>query len=229
MDVARWLLHDNAVGRHCLDMLLVVALGAFGCSTAAPPEQPGDVVPPLVDVSECSGPQCPGEAPVASRPADLPIALRAVEDGDGDGVSDADDQCPELPEDEDGYADEDGCPDYDNDDDGIPDAVDQCPAKPENVDGFKDDDGCPDTKTDRAKAAFTIGMEAYRKGDYAAARRHFEAAYALEPRDPMLFNLAQAALRQGDMAAACRYHRLWKATPRGQTSPSNPTLDVSCP
>ncbi len=177
-------------------MLLVVALGAFGCSTAAPPEQPGDVVGPLVDVSECSGPQCPGEAPVARRPADLPIALRAVEDGDGDGVSDADDQCPELPE---------------------------------NVDGFKDDDGCPDTKTDRAKEAFTIGMEAYRKGDYAAARRHFEAAYALEPRDPMLFNLAQAALRQGDMAAACRYHWLWKATPRGQTSPSNPTLDVSCP
>src|SRR5262249_43456601 len=44
-------------------------------------------------------------------------------DRDGDGIPDDVDQCPDLPEDKDGFQDADGCPDGDNDDDGIPDKV----------------------------------------------------------------------------------------------------------
>ena len=65
-------------------------------------------------------------------------------DGDADGVIDADDKCPEEPEDIDLFEDEDGCPDTDNDGDAIADTDDDCPDKAENVDGWDDDDGCPE-------------------------------------------------------------------------------------
>lgn len=70
------------------------------------------------------------------------------EDSDGDGISDDFDRCPDLAEDRDGVADDDGCPDPDNDDDGIPDAKDKCPKAPEDKDGFEDADGCPDPDDD---------------------------------------------------------------------------------
>jgi OmpA-OmpF porin, OOP family len=69
-------------------------------------------------------------------------------DMDHDGIPDDVDQCPELPEDHDGFQDADGCPDGDNDDDGIPDVVDRCPNVPEDMDGFQDEDGCPDPDND---------------------------------------------------------------------------------
>jgi len=61
------------------------------------------------------------------------------EDSDHDGVMDKDDKCRDEPEDEDGFQDEDGCPDPDNDQDGIPDAQDECPDIP----GDRSHDGCP--------------------------------------------------------------------------------------
>ncbi|MBK9266096.1 MAG: thrombospondin type 3 repeat-containing protein [Polyangiaceae bacterium] len=67
-----------------------------------------------------------------------------VRDEDGDGVPDEDDQCRELPEDKDGFEDQDGCPDGDNDNDGVPDGEDQCPKQKEDEDGIDDDDGCPE-------------------------------------------------------------------------------------
>jgi outer membrane protein OmpA-like peptidoglycan-associated protein len=70
-------------------------------------------------------------------------------DRDGDGIFDAIDQCPDEPEDRDGFQDEDGCPDPDNDKDGIRDAVDRCPNEPEDRDGFQDEDGCPDPDNDK--------------------------------------------------------------------------------
>jgi OmpA-OmpF porin, OOP family len=99
-------------------------------------------------------------------------------DKDGDGILDKDDQCPEEPEDKDGFEDMDGCPDLDNDKDGILDVddkcpdepgiaelegcpavdtdgdglmdhVDKCPAEPEDKDGFEDEDGCPDLDNDK--------------------------------------------------------------------------------
>jgi len=70
-------------------------------------------------------------------------------DLDGDGVPDNVDQCPRVPEDRDGFQDDDGCPDDDNDGDGITDKLDQCPSEPEDRDGFEDADGCPDPDNDK--------------------------------------------------------------------------------
>ncbi|HJZ84978.1 MAG TPA: OmpA family protein [Polyangia bacterium] len=69
----------------------------------------------------------------------------AVGDRDGDGIKDDVDQCPDDPEDFDGFEDQDGCPDPDNDRDGIPDVDDMCPNLPETRNGYQDDDGCPDS------------------------------------------------------------------------------------
>jgi OOP family OmpA-OmpF porin len=71
-----------------------------------------------------------------------------VHDRDGDGIPDDVDQCPDLPEDFDGYQDADGCPDLDNDGDGIPDKLDKCPNTKEDFDGYQDADGCPDPDND---------------------------------------------------------------------------------
>jgi OmpA-OmpF porin, OOP family len=69
-------------------------------------------------------------------------------DGDGDGIADGVDLCPDEAEDRDGFADQDGCPDLDNDGDRIPDRIDECPDDPEDRDGFQDEDGCPDREAD---------------------------------------------------------------------------------
>lgn len=69
-------------------------------------------------------------------------------DSDNDGISDVNDQCPDMPEDKDNYQETDGCPDFDNDNDGIYDAQDKCPNDPEDFDGFEDQDGCPDIDND---------------------------------------------------------------------------------
>jgi outer membrane protein OmpA-like peptidoglycan-associated protein len=68
----------------------------------------------------------------------------SIGDRDGDGYKDDVDQCPDEPEDFDGFKDEDGCPDPDNDQDGILDVDDRCPNEPEDRDGDHDEDGCPE-------------------------------------------------------------------------------------
>ncbi len=80
----------------------------------------------------------------------LGIDFRAEEspDRDHDGIPNRQDQCPDDPEDFDGFEDDDGCPDPDNDKDGIPDKKDKCPNKKEDFDGFEDEDGCPDPDND---------------------------------------------------------------------------------
>jgi OOP family OmpA-OmpF porin len=101
------------------------------------------------------------EALVAETNAQLAIekspAARCVDkdapppgpgDSDGDGVPDNVDQCPRVPEDKDGFQDDDGCPDDDNDGDGIADKQDKCPSEAEDRDGFEDDDGCPELDND---------------------------------------------------------------------------------
>lgn len=97
------------------------------------------------------------------------------QDTDKDGIIDKLDKCPKDPEDKDGFADDDGCPDMDNDNDGITDSkdkcplaasvcegcpvldadkdglndnVDKCPNEPEDKDGFQDEDGCLDRDND---------------------------------------------------------------------------------
>jgi OmpA-OmpF porin, OOP family len=83
--------------------------------------------------------KCVDRAPIVKGPGDR----------DGDGILDNVDQCPDVPEDTDGFADDDGCPDPDNDGDGLADAVDRCPNDPEDKDAFEDDDGCPDSDNDQ--------------------------------------------------------------------------------
>ncbi len=68
--------------------------------------------------------------------------------GEWAGICQGADQCPEEPEDRDGFQDDDGCPDPDNDGDGLADGADQCPDGAEDRDGFQDDDGCPDPDND---------------------------------------------------------------------------------
>jgi outer membrane protein OmpA-like peptidoglycan-associated protein len=70
-------------------------------------------------------------------------------DRDGDGIGDDTDECVDVPEDRDGYEDEDGCPEVDNDKDGILDTDDGCPNIAEDKDNFQDDDGCLDDDNDR--------------------------------------------------------------------------------
>ncbi|MDB4957341.1 MAG: OmpA/MotB domain protein, partial [Myxococcales bacterium] len=69
----------------------------------------------------------------------------ALSDKDGDGIPDAQDKCPDRPEDTDGFEDADGCPDIDNDLDRVLDVADKCINVPETYNGFEDDDGCPDS------------------------------------------------------------------------------------
>ena len=70
-------------------------------------------------------------------------------DRDGDGYADPVDQCPEKPENYNGYQDDDGCPDDpDSDGDGVADSVDQCELNPEDKDGYLDGDGCPEPDND---------------------------------------------------------------------------------
>lgn len=68
----------------------------------------------------------------------------SIGDRDGDGYADDQDECPDDPEDFDGFEDFDGCPDPDNDKDGILDVDDACPDIPEDFDGDQDEDGCPE-------------------------------------------------------------------------------------
>lgn len=67
-------------------------------------------------------------------------------DTDSDGIIDANDNCPTLPEVWNDWQDSDGCPDQlpDTDSDGIPDENDACPFLPENFNNITDNDGCPD-------------------------------------------------------------------------------------
>ena len=73
------------------------------------------------------------------------VATGPAADRDGDGIPDDKDQCPDQPEDKDGFQDADGCPDIDNDGDHVLDIADKCPTELETMNGYQDDDGCPDT------------------------------------------------------------------------------------
>jgi len=61
-------------------------------------------------------------------------------DSDGDGISDADDHCPDTPPDAVGMVDIYGCP-IDRDSDGWPDYKDRCPTNP--IGALVDSLGCP--------------------------------------------------------------------------------------
>jgi outer membrane protein OmpA-like peptidoglycan-associated protein len=61
-------------------------------------------------------------------------------DSDGDGISDSDDECPDVF----GTKEFNGCSDSDQDRDGVNDCCDDCPETP----GLEEFNGCPDTDGD---------------------------------------------------------------------------------
>ncbi|MCU0684054.1 MAG: OmpA family protein [Polyangiaceae bacterium] len=93
-----------------------------------------------------------------TRPPSRPIRFIAPQDriaehepdSDGDGLPDAIDACPTVPEDHKEPKPNDGCPaPSDRDKDGIPDNEDKCPDVPEDLDGIDDADGCPEDDFDQ--------------------------------------------------------------------------------
>ncbi len=85
----------------------------------------------------------------AERCAPREVVVQGPGDRDGDGYLDPDDQCPDEPENFNGYQDQDGCPDDpDSDGDGLADSRDGCPLDPEDRDSYLDDDGCPEADND---------------------------------------------------------------------------------
>ena len=84
-------------------------------------------------------------AAVSCGPSYVPATtIISALDRDSDGIPDKRDKCPSIPEDMDGFADYDGCPDTDMDNDTIADEKDRCPTLTETVNGLEDEDGCPD-------------------------------------------------------------------------------------
>ncbi len=81
-------------------------------------------------------------------------------DSDFDGHLDSVDQCPAEPEDDDGFQDDDGCPEADNDGDGIPDLEDRCPREAEDMDGQQDEDGCAEADGDLDADGITDAVDA---------------------------------------------------------------------
>jgi outer membrane protein OmpA-like peptidoglycan-associated protein len=77
------------------------------------------------------------------------VVVEQPGDRDGDGYIDPEDQCPDNPENFNGYQDQDGCPDNpDTDGDGLTDDRDHCPLDPEDTDRYLDEDGCPEADND---------------------------------------------------------------------------------
>lgn len=85
---------------------------------------------------------------VGLRFGHYPDPIKIVEDSDNDTILDDIDECPDEPEDMDGFEDADGCPENDNDKDGVFDEVDKCPNEAEDKDGWMDEDGCPESDDD---------------------------------------------------------------------------------
>lgn len=83
--------------------------------------------------------------PKRRRPTEPVVVQAPPPDRDGDGILDADDKCPDRPEDTDNFEDGDGCPDIDNDLDRVLDIADKCPTEVETLNGYADDDGCADS------------------------------------------------------------------------------------
>lgn len=106
-------------------------------SAQEPDKQPSPSEPWLVIEEREPEPRAPVNPPTLPGSPPGP-------DMDGDGIADADDLCPSVSEDYDGFQDMDGCPEPDNDMDGFLDVDDRCPMDPEDMDGIDDFDGCPD-------------------------------------------------------------------------------------
>jgi OOP family OmpA-OmpF porin len=161
---------------------------------------------------------------VTATPAPAPAVM---EDRDADGIADAQDRCPDEPEDLDQFEDRDGCVDRDNDGDGILDAHElrpdgrwtncdhqlahgadrDCRNFPEDVDGYEDHDGCPDILTlDQCLVRLPERVPLDRRGELASdAPAILDAVAASMQRAPSVKFWVEAHLDdRRDLAAAKR-------------------------
>jgi hypothetical protein len=88
------------------------------------------------------------DAPLVDCPAHCCVRAGdpASGDDDADGILNDADDCPNEPEQPDGFEDWDGCSarEQDNDSDGVEDMDDRCCYQAEDPDGVEDLDGCPE-------------------------------------------------------------------------------------
>jgi outer membrane protein OmpA-like peptidoglycan-associated protein len=89
--------------------------------------------------------------------AESDINIIRIQDVDEDGVADMKDDAPWLPEDKDGFEDEDGAPDLDNDQDGVLDPDDLKPLDAETRNQWHDFDGAPDEHPELEPIPFASG------------------------------------------------------------------------
>lgn len=82
----------------------------------------------------------------------------------------------------------------------------------------------------QAKARFRAGVEAYAQGHYAKAREHFLAAYQIERRPQLLYNVAMAEWQLGWKQAACKTYARFRGrlANRGGQRPPASALDQGC-
>lgn len=68
-------------------------------------------------------------------------------------------------------------------------------------------------------------VEAFQDSDYALALQHFEAAYALEPRANLLYNMARAAEQAGQIALAVDYYSRFVVAPEVEHEARKDAID----
>lgn len=139
----------------------------FDARVAIVPSQPGSGFGATSELDVGLGIEFVVGAPHRLTEEELRLARGNLpSDRDGDGIPDAQDACPDRPEDVDGFEDDDGCPDIDNDFDRVLDIADKCPNTPEIYNGFEDDDGCPDVvPTDVDALRGTVEGLVYAEGE----------------------------------------------------------------
>lgn len=93
-------------------------------------------------------------------------------------------------------------------------AVATLPAPDAAVDAPPDD---PEARRERAASEFTAGMNDYRRGDFASAAAHFQAAYDALPDPAPLFNLARSWEGANEITRALdAYQRYLASSPEAQ-------------
>lgn len=191
-------------------VLLAVLLGASGCSGTS--EQPA-VTSPL-------------DEPSSPRTVVVPIATAAPA-SEPNGET-ADDETPEESgQDEPLHGAFDGV-------EGVPTAIGPPPTvrPPPPVPPAVPAPQSPSARRRaRAQARFRVGVEAYTQAKYAKAREHFLAAYQIESRPQVLFNVAMAEWQLGWKQMACKTYARFRAelANRGKRlPPGGGVLDRGC-
>lgn len=77
------------------------------------------------------------------------------------------------------------------------DLAEEEPADPDRWQAVTEEWSDAQPPAETAKQSYQIGIEAYQRGDYEAALRAFQAAYELEPLDPLRYNMARCLQQMG--------------------------------